>query len=181
MFWLCGETDRGSSGRGTQNRQIWIILAHLSGGHTRPSQSRAICRTWSCKLDASSDGQARRGNRGGNSGVSVEMWVCGLLLFLRSRLNYSKLSECIEVSPELGIGTFVIEVARHPRDTPNHHSAPLHQCQPLLIHLNGWGRSIHHIVVWISRGWTQAQLQFHLVRLGCHKSLCFVNRPYYYY
>ena len=24
-IWLCGETDRGSSGRGTQNHQIWII------------------------------------------------------------------------------------------------------------------------------------------------------------
>ena len=79
IFWLCGETDRGSSGRGTQNHQIWITLDHLSGCHTLPSQSRAICRTWSCKLDASSDSQARRGNRGGNSGVSVEMWVCGLL------------------------------------------------------------------------------------------------------
>ena len=68
-------------GRGTQNHQIWIILAHLSGCHTGPSQSRAICRTWSCKLDASSDSQARRGNRGGNSVVSVEIWVCGLLFF----------------------------------------------------------------------------------------------------
>ena len=78
IFWLCGETDQGSSGRGTQNHQIWIILAHLCGCHTRPSQSRAICRTWSCKLDASSDSQARRGNRGGNSGVSDEIWVSGL-------------------------------------------------------------------------------------------------------
>ena len=71
---------------------IFIVqrqLAHLSGCHTRPSQSRAICRTWSCKLDASSESQARRENKGDNSGVSVEIWVCGLL-FLMITLEFFK-------------------------------------------------------------------------------------------
>ena len=48
------------------------------------------------------------------------------------------------------------------------------------LHSYHFNELMHHIVGWISRGWTQAQLQFNLVRLGCHKSLRFVNRPYYY-
>ena len=44
FFGFVVKLDRGSSGRGTQNHQIWIILAHLSGCHTKVMQAGRVVR-----------------------------------------------------------------------------------------------------------------------------------------
>ena len=78
-FWLCGETDRGSSGRGTQNPPD---LDHTGSLVWMPHKAIAVESDMPNLVM-----QAGRVVR--QSGVSVEMWVCGLL-FLMITLNFFK-------------------------------------------------------------------------------------------